>query len=810
MSTESGVIRERHVFRTDTDPPTYYMSPNTSVLPPVPKTELDTDPNIRLRDLRQPRWLNDATPYLAFLHKTPHIDRGPFFRLVHTFNTVPIIFSDGFFILEPDLRMSWMRLEYALTDMMNTLMEPHRRKGFTFTWLVSHPAPQDCGYRRGHHTERAARGCAMRSIDSFMILIAMAAFSISLNLDQDSGRLPMTHHNWCCDLIEKRGVHPEWIQAITDSFAFDWTPGTRVGAFMLPMSKWAPYLTNFERAGIPIWIYWSNGNINSSDPYMQSYKPKAREVHDADRTLANLRSIPITNYALEPYIAEPSSLNSIATDSLVLETSEPPKPRPGSRQKRGETWAMFRSRMEELLVQETQHESVLQRTSRHSREAHAALGDMPGRRGPNVFRWVDENGFKFRTAVPRQEVPLIWEDYAPTQRRYDAVHNEWDLIEDLDTTVDKTLRDIYREFEMEYDDDVQHPDAEDLSPTAIGGLGGTVTRGDLSSLADELGSVSLGEIIQNDMEADHGAEIHSSPVVEDGLLGRLAARYGFVDPGEGYITSHFIDQTLPSFTGDMAKILPALGHKDANVPRHMIQPIKDMYNLLLQGERVSRLPWRIFQYHGHNRLYKPIQQYTRINVTRLNRGAIFMLIATVKEFCWDIVLYDAPAVVEALVFSERSATPVTRHICAHLVTHGIAFNTVVSISKMYAPSPYPHPVEGLGWRPADYVPDIHDYLAYEQLRKDILRGPAGRAALLRGGILWRLARESVNEDEVLRGPSGAVEIYGKVIDEHEHRKIVDDGLDSSVEDVICGVYRVQVPGSIKLSLLSCLQVVYGV
>ncbi|KAJ7132400.1 hypothetical protein C8R44DRAFT_537595, partial [Mycena epipterygia] len=65
-----------------------------------------------------------------------------------------------------------------------------------------------------------------------------------------------------------------------------------------------------------------------------------------------------------------------------------------------------------------------------------------------------------------------------------------------------------------------------------------------------------------------------------------------------------------------------------------------------------------------------------------------------------------------------------------------------------------HPVRysGLGFRPANYKPDLQDYHTYVSIRRQFLRSPRGRAALLYGGIVGRLARSVVSEDEVFRGP----------------------------------------------------------
>ena len=51
----------------------------------------------------------------------------------------------------------------------------------------------------------------------------------------------------------------------------------------------------------------------------------------------------------------------------------------------------------------------------------------PGHRGAVVFRWVDHNGFRMRSQCHRQQVTMIWEMYGENMRRYDSIHDEWDV-----------------------------------------------------------------------------------------------------------------------------------------------------------------------------------------------------------------------------------------------------------------------------------------------------------------------------------------------------------------------------------------------
>ncbi|KAJ7151752.1 hypothetical protein C8R43DRAFT_886640, partial [Mycena crocata] len=97
----------------------------------------------------------------------------------------------------------------------------------------------------------------------------------------------------------------------------------------------------------------------------------------------------------------------------------------------------------------------------------------------------------------------------------------------------------------------------------------------------------------------------------------------------------------------------------------------------------------------------------------------------------------------------------------------------------------------LGFRPQNYKPDHHDYQTYVALRSVFLRSPRGRAALLSGGIIGRLARAVVPDEEVLRGPSDDATINGICLwDGHSQQAYWDDTLTEQEIDLICGVYHI--------------------
>ncbi|KAF8956796.1 hypothetical protein BDZ97DRAFT_1670926, partial [Flammula alnicola] len=138
-----------------------------------------------------------------------------------------------------------------------------------------------------------------------------------------------------------------------------------------------------------------------------------------------------------------------------------------------------------------------------------------------------------------------------------------------------------------------------------------------------------------------------------------------------------------------------------------------------------------------------------------------------------------------LIFREKWQT--VDVIARELVRRGVPFNTVAAVEAPPPLYPNPRPSIGLGCRPETYAPTQEDYLQYLRVRENLLRGPKGRAALLHGGIIARIARDVLEASTVLDGPSS----HGNVIGRFNRFTLVDDQLTENDKDIICGVYFVQ-------------------
>ncbi|KAJ3883958.1 hypothetical protein GG344DRAFT_16757, partial [Lentinula edodes] len=144
--------------------------------------------------------------------------------------------------------------------------------------------------------------------------------------------------------------------------------------------------------------------------------------------------------------------------------------------------------------------------------------------------------------------------------------------------------------------------------------------------------------------------------------------------------------------------------------------------------------------------------------------------------------------------ARRRWGPKTTDIVQRLIQEGFSFNT---LSPYLPPTNQVPPPQRrsvvLGRRPSNFNPGLAEYLAYEYRRNSFLRSTRGRAAILAGGIIARLARRIVDENDVFDGPTDKA-LHGQqalcVWDRTQHAAFWDDNLSEDEVDLISGSYEV--------------------
>jgi hypothetical protein len=213
--------------------------------------------------------------------------------------------------------------------------------------------------------------------------------------------------------------------------------------------------------------------------------------------------------------------------------------------------------------------------------------------------------------------------------------------------------------------------------------------------------------------------------------------------------------------------------------------VVDLYNFVIaNGKRPIAFPplWdydpafrNVISHHGKFQYYRAHANLHLIGVTGSQLHSQWYLLA----------LRNATTVLQVF----RSDVETHGDITRLLVDQGIEFSTVKCLTREPKDTVKRKSI-GLGRREAEHKFDVIEYLAYEKAKNDILASSIGRAALMDGGIVWRLAKDVVKSRAVLRGPSGLAKTQGAVMGHLGSYVLVDDRLQAADEDIICGVYHV--------------------
>jgi hypothetical protein len=178
-----------------------------------------------------------------------------------------------------------------------------------------------------------------------------------------------------------------------------------------------------------------------------------------------------------------------------------------------------------------------------------------------------------------------------------------------------------------------------------------------------------------------------------------------------------------------------------------------------------------------------------INCLRDRRGNILYHVMPPLHQTFSSRYYHlaVPAASTAVECYRRDFTTIT--IAAQrLVDRGKLFKTLMSPTRpkrRRRPKPFvlPH-------REAAYIFKHSDFVAYEARQDRYFLYPHARAALLEGGILWRLAMECLDAQDALNGPSDSAHDFGEFFSLPDGTKVIDDCLTENERDLISGVYIV--------------------
>lgn len=369
---------------------------------------------------------------------------------------------------------------------------------------------------------------------------------------------------------------------------------------------------------------------------------------------------------------------------------------PPTRQRPGEPPIDFFKRQISANKRLVRTEAALNTIIRTDRQRIANTFAMPGRNGAHVFEWVNS----VRTYVPRAQVPEIWLDYARTQKWFNPICNEWDLCREI------------------YPAGVPEGDNEDNDDEYYGNYASEMAMPSIDQLSN------LSQAIANtvyDEASDTVAITFNGPVREDTLF----HRYGFHPNGSDYLP--------PQRPVSDLKLAIALAERSTEVA--VFTPAARHFVIYMTSEG-SHVPALLSDLRNGN-LHCLCQHMSRTFTFRI-RGDNLFEISGVD----GVLLVPRPSYVTEMLCLSHCAT--VKELSIYFAKKGSRCHLGDPGHNINPFEDKPSPPAGLGIRsPNNPITKEHFVQYIHRQNKLLMDLPILRAALMTGGIIWRLAMDSM-------------------------------------------------------------------
>ena len=780
---------------------TLYTAINPSDVDSLPGIP-NSDPvyNLKGRELRHAIWVTERCPELAYMVRSYDSESAFLSRLQVDPRHVSIQRSGNDYFLSQDLRASWARLENTLGSVTEYLLQsasgkPEAKFPFDCFW----PMPKECGYQSAHSTPDLARRACARSLDAFRALMARCSMAIALNTPDPDAPIPL----WIT-LLMNANVDDTWLNMFRQSILADFSLGIRVGAYINPSlsergTKWVQHIPVMVRSQVPVYIAWPEHEMDEiirTYPFLQEYLPDSQHVID----------IPPRHDGWQ---------SSFVKWSLLASASIPPSPSPrgtpagsiphGQDQLPGESFEDFCVRRTAINQARARAESQEHRQRRLAREQLLSTYARPTKASRTaIFLWVTVGevdptvpdewfNLDYRKLVGHRAAGELWPMYSDRQKLYNSWDNQWDICARLapgeEQTEEEEYEDVYDEIERVYCG-TPPPNQPSAALTQRPTQSSSVTPQTVAPEPSPDASLSwLAASFRSDLQAYYVDD-------ETGFVPFLAPVSDAVRRHYG-LTCAVVDDATIQYEGLTSYALQkATGYLPADVLEGapLTLCLSAFVKPFLSDEVPPHILWDLSPHNAQFVLSRdychPTIEITQVMLNGAKWYCVQYRTQDDQHAWWLLVLKSGVATLELY----RAHDIHTRAEAAlYLVTRAIPFRTI------FAPDRRSHvelraPVRVvLGWRTLSTRFTVYDYRVYEHRVQDILRPFRARAALLTGGLVWRLALEALGDtflQHAAKGPSPDVYHYGDRFRPRRGDDWYDDQLSTDELDVICGVYKV--------------------
>jgi hypothetical protein len=749
--------------------------PSPAVLPdaPISNSYIFRETSVRLHMFHTPRWWTQPYGWLAFLPLRPSFSGYPFDRL----NIFPAIEQVGpsLYRLHDDIISRWKRLENKLVWATAFIGQRHPAV------CLRPPPPSAFGYIRSYRSPRAARAQAHASRDWFAMWMGLLSYHIASAYDSKH-TLPGIP-TWV-ELLAELGFPQSWMSGVLASSVSTFsTRVARVGLFLDPLDPPPMYgaappsvhwLCDHH---VPVWYPWTSRHVEAARHklYVARLAPPPELFQTSTTFLTKSPSSALSN--------PPASWSAIPS-SHIPDLSAPIDPGPSQLPAivsaiADSGWQQFFERRAQRQAEKMKKETPAQRSVRLQREQN------PPTTNAVVFQWVESEedpDIRIRERVSKRSNRDILEYYVH-HRRYDAFENEWDVCSEFSTTDTEEAEENAEMFE-----DYIHPEQSEVVPED----GEILEEG--FPLAVKIPD-NAAEVYTDANPLDRAPspvndepmEVRADQTPSSNPLQILIQHYGFTPP-----LSDISD--IPNLTSRWTSAQKAIGlvgevvESMSPIEKGMLHFIRS----LIMG-RAGSEDWDLDD-NNRNALAHRVQPHfitATLNDCSRRPRHIFLPSLPLSPACpWQLGLFSATNVLYAFRLMADHAENVYG-ISHLLIRQGIPFRTLRLRRNAPSSAPRSSFVRFIPIRLSGYVFTQHDYDAYIQERRAILSQPRARAALLQGGIVWRLAQEHLSFDAALDGPSSTVMVHGvgELFCDNTHHEYWDDGLPEHDSSLISGQYQ---------------------
>ncbi|KAF4569325.1 hypothetical protein EYR36_009115 [Pleurotus pulmonarius] len=711
--------------------------------------------------LRHPRALSDDNIYYAFYPTNPRMGAlfDPVNLSIHQIDSEICPIEGGPFMLSRALIQNWMCLERFLKSVGDTLLRrychdhPHMIHHIELFKIRDIVEPMILGTRERIHSQ------VQSILTSFRILSAFVSFTFALwynpNKDEPFGeahsilRFHMLKYNY------------SKVYLLHTSVILNFSRSLRPGGFVNPFTtRWGCILHKFARLGVPIWLAWGRHPRHSPTattlhsrfcpPQIVLARARHRAIHDQTENASLttlLNSFDTTAYnspnpvstRMLPSLPFPQDSSLSYWDERPSDVCAIPSIPRNHVPKAWTHHCEHHSRYENLVYQDTRSDDA---TVDHVRQLGMRAMQYGFGEEMSLYMWENEGE---RVWIVPYGVPQVWD--LCKSRVYWPFAKEWDVTAFQDHIPQGAVPGLDSVNDPLYQQGpVRLPPPATTTPYAI----------PLSTF-----------------------QLRNNPVPT--LAEYLQRRHGYSCHIPGTNNEWYAPNPLPPNSGKPVRYLLYRENRNLVTVEHAAAAV-DWYNVLSNDSICrSHLSARWDISHLSPCFISPADFWYTL-ASDPQGSTVYLFHSHFSEL--KLVITSATAV---LMIFRNSHWDTLRKVILGLLDLGVPFS--IAIPRLNGAPSLVRPIHTPTRSPLYNHDTDQDseglYEAHLAVSKEILQTPLGRAARERGGILGRLAKDIVSDEDVLRGPIFATQLVAFDGSTYYYA----DPMPDAIVEVIIGAFR---------------------